>query len=213
MRISPEKVNSVPPDNISPTFVLASYFYQKMFFHSGMLMKVAVLLLASFVVLAFASGAYARNASVSQASAVLKNVNGTEVGSAKFTEDGTGPVHIIVHVKGISPGEHGIHIHEKDNCTPPFKSAGEHYNPLGKHHGLKNPKGAHAGDLPNLVVNKTGEGYLDMTSDRITLTPGPTTLFTKNGTSLIIHSGPDDQVSDPSGNSGDRIACGVIKPG
>jgi superoxide dismutase, Cu-Zn family len=183
-----------------------------MFFHSGMLMKVAALLLALLVVLACASGAYAKNTSVSHASAILKNLNGTEVGTAQFSEDGSGPVHIIVHVKGLSPGEHGIHIHEAGNCTAPFKSAGDHYNPLGKHHGLNNSKGAHAGDLPNLVVNKNGEGNLDTTSDRITLTPGPTTLFTKNGTSLVIHSGPDDQVSDPSGNSGNRIACGVIKP-
>ena len=176
-------------------------------------MKLAALLLALLVVLALASGAYAKNASVSHASAILKNLNGTEAGTAKFSEDGNGPFHIIVQVKGISPGEHGIHIHEAGNCTAPFKSAGDHYNPLGKHHGLKNPKGAHAGDLPNLVVNKAGEGYLDTTSDRITLTPGPTTLFTKNGTSFVIHAGHDDQMSDPSGNSGDRIACGVIKPG
>ena len=175
-------------------------------------MKLVALLLALLVLLALSSGAYARNASMSNASAILKNVNGTEVGSAQFTENGNGPVHINVHVKGISPGEHGIHIHEAGNCSPPFASAGGHYNPLGKHHGLKNPNGPHAGDLPNLVVNKNGEGYLNTTTDRITLTPGPTTLFTKNGTSLVIHAGPDDQMTDPAGNSGDRIACGVIKP-
>lgn len=176
-------------------------------------MKLEALLFALLVVLALSSGAYARDAGVSHASAILKNLNGTEVGSAQFSENGSGPVQINVHVKGISPGDHGIHIHEAGNCSAPFKSAGEHYNPLGKHHGLKNPKGAHAGDLPNLKVDKNGEGYLNTTTDRITLTPGPITLFTKNGTSLVIHAVSDDQMSDPSGNSGDRIACGVIKPG
>lgn len=175
-------------------------------------MKLVAIFFALLVVLALSSGAYARDTSVSHASAILKNLNGTEIGSAQFSENGNGPVQISVRVKGISPGEHGIHIHQAGNCSPPFKSAGDHYNPLGKHHGLKNPKGAHAGDLPNLKVNQNGEGSLNTTTDRITLTPGPTTLFTKNGTSLVIHSGPDDQMTDPSGNSGDRIACGVITP-
>jgi len=91
-----------------------------------------------------------------------------------------------------------------------FAAAGEHYNPLGKQHGLDNPNGPHAGDLPNLVVNKDGSGKLITTTDRVTLTPGQTSLFNGNGTSLIIHAKPDDQKTDPAGNSGDRIACGVI---
>jgi Cu-Zn family superoxide dismutase len=114
-------------------------------------------------------------------------------------------------VSGLSPGIHGVHLHEKGDCTrPTFASAGEHYNPQGQHHGLNNPAGPHAGDLPNLVVGKDGQGQMSVTTDRVTLSPGPTTLFTSNGTSLVIHAGTDDQMSDPSGNSGGRIACGVI---
>jgi Cu/Zn superoxide dismutase len=90
-------------------------------------------------------------------------------------------------------------------------SAGGHFNQLGKAHGLKNPKGAHAGDLPNLKVGADGKGYMSVTTNLVTLSPGPTTLFTANGTSLVIHADPDDQMTNPAGDSGARIACGVIE--
>ena len=146
------------------------------------------------------------------ASAMLKDPNGRDVGFARFTEDPGGLVHVNVQVNGLSPGRHGIHIHETGNCTgPAFAAAGEHYNPIGKHHGLNNTGGPHAGDLPNLVVGGDGTGRMIAATDRVTLSPGPTTLLGKNGTSLVIHADPDDQMSDPSGNSGKRIACGVIR--
>lgn len=163
-------------------------------------------------VLMFASASYAKEGTTHSATAIMKDGNGNNVGLATFTEDTSGLVHINVSVKGLTPGLHGIHIHETGNCTgPSFTSAGGHYNPLGKEHGLNNPKGPHAGDLPNLNVGEDGTGHMNVTTDRVTLSPGPTTLFTANGTSLVIHAGPDDQMTNPAGNSGARIACGIIE--
>lgn len=143
--------------------------------------------------------------------AVLKDANGSTVAFAIFTENVSG-VRVQVIASGLKPGMHGIHIHEKANCTEPlFTSAGGHYNPMEKEHGLDNPNGPHAGDLPNLVVGEDGTGYMDATTDLVTLTTGPNTLFTSNGTSLVIHDGSDDQMTDPAGDSGNRTACGVIE--
>ncbi len=176
-------------------------------------MKRIILVLIVLAVMALPYGACAQQAATHDAYALLKDANGRETGTATFTEDSSGVVHIDVRASGLSPGLHGIHVHEKGNCSPPFASAGAHFNPLGKHHGLKNPDGPHAGDLPDLQVNADGVGYLNTTTDRFTLSPGPTTVFDSDGSSLVIHSGPDDQMTDPAGNSGDRVACGVIVPG
>jgi Cu-Zn family superoxide dismutase len=162
------------------------------------------------VVLAFAGGAYAQGNGAQHASAELKDGSGQIIGFARFTEDATGVVHVNVHVKGLAPGQHGIHIHAVGSCSPTFTAAGGHHNPLGHQHGLDNPLGAHAGDLPNLVVNAAGVGHLNTTTDRATLSAGATTVFDADGSALIIHTGPDDQVTDPTGNSGGRIVCGVI---
>ncbi|MGQ0605031.1 MAG: superoxide dismutase family protein [Anaerolineales bacterium] len=166
--------------------------------------------LAMLIVLAFAGSAYAQGNGAQHASAELKDASGQTIGLARFVEDATGAVHVNVHVKGLAPGLHGIHIHAIGSCSPTFAAAGGHHNPLGHQHGLENPLGAHAGDLPNLVVNLAGVGHLNATTDRATLSAGPITVFDANGSALIIHAGPDDQVTDPTGNSGGRVACGVI---
>jgi superoxide dismutase, Cu-Zn family len=151
-------------------------------------------------------------------SATFVNQAGAEVGWARLVEDASGTVHVNVHVKGLSAGLHGIHIHAIGACGPTFTAAGPHYNPLARLHGLANPDGAHAGDLPNLTVNENGVGHLDATTDRVTLTNGPTTLFDETvgavGSAFIIHANEDDQVTDATnGGSGARIACGVIVAG
>jgi superoxide dismutase, Cu-Zn family len=172
---------------------------------------------AAIAVTAVLAGASAASGAT-RASATFVDVTGAEVGWASLVEDGSGIVHVNVHVKGLTPGLHGIHIHSVAACSPTFAAAGGHYNPLGRLHGLANPSGAHAGDLPNLIVNGDGIGHLNATTDRVTLRNGPTTLFdtTANaiGSAFIIHANEDDQVTDATnGGSGARIACGVIVAG
>ena len=172
---------------------------------------------AAFAVLAAVAGSVA-GGGASRASAAFVDPSGATVGWAKLVEDASGTVHVNVHVEGLTPGLHGIHIHSIAACDPTFAAAGGHYNPLARQHGLANPAGAHAGDLPNLVVNARGVGHLDATTDRVSLTNGPTTLFDTTpgavGSAFIIHANEDDQATDATnGNSGGRIACAVIVAG
>ncbi len=178
-----------------------------------------LLLIITLTVLTFSTAGSAQENTTDNATdnttsaiAVLRDAENNTVGLATFNEDVFGLVHIQVLVSGLTPGLHGIHIHDNANCTEPsFTSAGGHYNPLGKEHGLANPKGPHAGDLPNLVVGYDNTGYMAVVTNLVTLSPGPTTLLTDNGTAFVIHSGPDDQMTNPAGNSGERIICGAIE--
>lgn len=147
-----------------------------------------------------------------KAEATLRNAKGQAVGKAHFVEINKG-VLVHVKVKGLAPGLHGIHFHEKGSCQPPkFLSAGEHFNPFYKEHGLENPKGPHAGDLKNLVVNHDGMADATFVTPRVTLAKGKkNALIDADGTALVIHAKPDDQKTNPTGGSGDRIICGVIK--
>lgn len=166
---------------------------------------------AAFALLAALAGSTLA-AGPPHASATFVDATGAPVGWARLVEDATGRVHVNIHVKGLAPGLHGIHIHSAGACAPDFLAAGGHYNPLGDQHGLDNPNGPHAGDLPNLVVNEAGIGHLDATTGRVTLSPGATTLFDATGSAFIIHANPDDQVTDATnGGSGARIACAVIE--
>jgi Cu-Zn family superoxide dismutase len=141
------------------------------------------------------------------ASTVIRNATGGTVGWAFFTDAGRNGVQVIVLAFGLTAGLHGLHIHTVGSCVgPDFASAGPHFNPLGTAHG------AHAGDLPNLSVGPAGIGHLITHSTSFTLAPGQLSIFDGDGAALVIHANPDDGVTNPSGNSGPRIACGVIAP-
>ena len=146
----------------------------------------------------------------SQATAELKDKDGNAVGVARFRES-SGGVTVDVNVKGLTPGLHAVHVHAVGRCdAPAFTSAGGHFNPAQKKHGYKSPEGAHAGDLPNMLVAKDGTGRFESFTDGMTLKPGATSVFDKDGSALVIHAGVDDNITDPTGNAGDRAACGVI---
>ena len=141
----------------------------------------------------------------------MYNVSGDMVGTAVYTEQPEG-VQIEIKVEGLTPGFHGVHIHEYAKCEgPDFKSAGNHLNPEGKEHGLMHPEGAHLGDLQNIEADSAGMVDVELTAADATLLSGKKSLLPKEGSSLIIDEDPDDGLSQPSGNSGTRIICGELK--
>ena len=146
-----------------------------------------------------------------RAEAVMYNTSGAPIGTAQLWQDSNGQVNVEISSITLAAGTHGIHFHEFAKCDgPAFTTAGGHYNPMGMEHGLQNPKGPHAGDNPNIVIPAGGVGSVSFSTDRVSLTPGPRTLLDADGTSLVIHAAADDQMTNPSGNSGARIACGVV---
>ncbi len=146
------------------------------------------------------------------ATAKIQDAKGQDIGQAKFKAT-KGGVDMSVTVTNLSPGVHAIHIHEAGKCDPPdFKTAGAHFNPANKKHGMENPEGHHAGDLPNLTVGANGKGTFKSTIRGVTLAgAGANSLFHAGGTSVVIHEKADDMKTDPAGNAGARMACGAIQ--
>lgn len=145
-----------------------------------------------------------------RARAELKNAEGKSVATAEFRATKEGVI-LALRSTGLPAGLHAVHIHATGKCEAPgFTSAGGHFNPLGAKHGLKNPDGPHAGDLPDLLVNKDGTGRYEVLTQSVTLGAGKHSILEGDARAIVVHATADDNVTDPAGNAGDRIACGVI---
>jgi Cu-Zn family superoxide dismutase len=167
-----------------------------------------IAVLAAALLLPVAAQAQAR-----AARAVLKDAKGEKVGMALLVAAADG-VNVSVRVRGLAPGKHALHHHATGRCeAPDFLSAGPHLNPAGRKHGARNPEGPHLGDLPNLEVGADGIGQSKVLVKGTDLGDGPASLFQQGGTAVVLHAQPVDEVTDPGGNAGARIACGVVTHG
>ena len=173
------------------------------------MIKVAFMVAGLYLILVMAAGSV--SAQGLSATADIRNANAQSIGTATFTQQSDG-VRVNVTIKGLPAGKHGIHIHAVGKCEgPDFATAGGHFNPESKQHGAQNAAGPHAGDLPNLVVGADGAGSLQFVDTRVTLDKGAAnSLFDADASALVIHVAEDDEKTDPSGNSGARIACGLV---
>lgn len=147
-------------------------------------------------------------ASGTSATATIRDLNGARVGTATLTDTYAG-ILVAGSVTNLGLGAHGIHIHAVGKCEPPFTSAGPHFNPLGKQHGFENPNGPHLGDMPNIDTPAAGALRFEVLLTGVTL-KGANRLLGANGAAIVVHASRDDYKTDPAGDSGSRIACGVI---
>ena len=167
--------------------------------------KLGYLTLALFVMLLVLPSRSAAKTKVD-----LKDAQGKEVGSIVIWDQGPG-VSLDLHLHDLTPGVHAIHFHQVPKCeAPDFKSAGGHFNPENKKHGFDSPDGYHAGDMTNFTVDAGGKAEVHLEDKEVTLKDGPHSLLGGSGAAIVVHAKADDYKTDPSGNSGDRVACGVI---
>ena len=167
-------------------------------------------LLAGAAVLGL-SGCAAAGAIANTHTVTLRDSAGRTVGTALLTPATEG-VQVVLSASGLPAGVHGVHIHQTGQCdAPDFTTAGGHFNPASRQHGFENPNGAHAGDLPNITVRSDGTAAADVFAAGVSLSGGPNALLDGDGSALVVHAGVDDYRTDPSGNSGPRIACGVVQ--
>ena len=171
------------------------------------LLKPAILAIALLLIM---SAAWAKGGKASSKVVKMQNAQGKDVGTATLSPAAKG-VTIKLNLHDLAPGEHAIHVHQTAKCEgPDFKSAGAHLNPDTKKHGLQNPEGPHAGDIPNFNVDVKGKAKATVTAPGVNMGDDAHSVFAGGGTALVIHAKADDGKTDPSGNSGDRVACGVV---
>ena len=163
--------------------------------------------LAAFAIIGFA-GTIGLSAQMKHVD--LKDAKGNVVGMVMISPAKGGGVSVDIDVKGLPAGEHAIHFHAVPKCQAPFTSAGSHFNPANKKHGLQNPEGPHAGDMPNFTVAANGTARTTLTNKNVTMSDGVNSLYANGGTAIVIHAAADDMKTDPAGNAGEPIVCGTI---
>ena len=145
------------------------------------------------------------------ATVTLRDAEGKDVTTLTLSDSGNG-ILVTGTLTEVPPGPHAIHFHEVGKCEAPFESAGGHFNPTSHQHGILNAEGHHAGDMPNVVMPEAGQGTIQIFASGVTLVAGiDGSLRDEDSTAIVIHAGPDDYKTDPAGDSGDRIACGVVE--
>ena len=174
-------------------------------------MKPFAVAIATLAVSAIALSVAALPAAAQTAKAAFRTADGKDAGSAELVQTTAG-VLVKLSVKGLPPGEHAFHIHAVGKCEAPFTTAGGHFNPGGKKHGMMAADGPHAGDMPNLHIPADGALVVEVLNPAVTLEKGkPNSLFGPDGTALVVHAGKDDYKTDPTGDAGGRIACAVVQ--